>query len=485
MKSVRPTRPGELPGRERGPLTRRCWAGIVCLMLTLLATTPALASAQSASGDLWRAIEGLQSADPATRAAARARLIEREDPAVAAPLVELIFFSREAREDAVRALEEILDLETPATTPAYRFWLEEIGRRRDVRPLAGYVEFKAALYSRIDPAFGEFLSTAHPMRIRPEEIVFGGVPKDGIPALDRPAVTRADQAGWLRDDAIVFGLYVNGEARAYPRSILDWHEMANDRLGGQAVSLAWCTLCGSAIAYRGDAGTRTLTFGSSGLLYRSNKLMYDRETGSLWSQLAGEPVAGPMAEEPVALERLPIVVTSWKDWRTIHPDSTVLSRETGFARDYDRPPYRDYFASDRLMFPVWNADARLPSKEWIWGTVLDGVPRAWRISELQRRPILNDRVGDRPVVLLTNPVTGGVRLYERTEQGEFLGLRAGALMTADGDAWEITETALVGADDRRLERLAGHEAFWFAWSSQYPSTSLFEPLADRNADPEQ
>lgn len=420
-------------------------------------------------------IRDLQSSDSGRRARARELLIAEDDPSIAAALVELVFFSREARRDAQAVLESLLRAAPAPSENPYQFWLEEVGRREDLVPLEGYVAFKARLYSRIDPAFGDFLDESHPRRIRPEEIVFGGVRKDGIPALDRPAMVGADEAGWMRDEEIIFGLFLGGEAKAYPRRILDWHEMANDRVGGESVTLAWCTLCGSAIAYRGRVGERSFTFGTSGLLYRSNKLMYDRQTGTLWSQLSGRPVMGPLASSDLQLEKLPIIVTTWKDWRTIHPDTLVVSRKTGFDRDYDRAPYAGYFASDELMFPVWRHDARLDRKEWVWTAEIEGVARAWKISDLQKNPILNDHLGDRPVLLLTNPKSGGVRMYERPEDERFVAVDEGSVVAESGARFRISEEALTSEEGARLIRLTGHEAFWFAWADAQPSTSVWSP----------
>ena len=229
--------------------------------------------------------------------------------------------------------------------------------QRDIQPPPGFVGWKGALLARIDPRFSDFLQDDFAYSLRPEEIVWGGVSVDGIPALDNPRMVPSDDedAEYITLDEPVFGLYINGDARAYPLRILDWHEMANDVVGDVPVSIAYCTLCGAAIAYDGRASNgETYTFGSSGFLYRSNKLMYDRQTRTLWNQLTGEPVLGELVGEDVGLTILPIVLTSWKSWLEQHPDTLVLSLNTQFGRTYELgAAYGNYFASSDTMFPVW------------------------------------------------------------------------------------------------------------------------------------
>lgn len=207
-------------------------------------------------------------------------------------------------------------------------WSEWLTAQERVELPPQFLEWKAALFRRlIDPAFDKFLYAGMPLRIRIEEIVWGGVKVDGIPALDRPKMIEAGEADYLNNKDLVFGVWI---------------------IGGQPVSLAYCTLCRSGILFDTKVGDRTFTFGSSGLLYRSNKLMYDRETGSLWMTIPGEPVSGRLADSGIKLKRLPVVVTTWRDWREKHPDTRALSLDTGFDRDY-RPGalYGEYYAASR------------------------------------------------------------------------------------------------------------------------------------------
>ena len=214
-----------------------------------------------------------------------------------------------------------------------------------------YAAFKSALYSLIDPRFSAYFDTAGEALIRLDEIVWGGVRQDGIPPLRDPAMLSAEDAGYLEDDHIVFGLSVNGDARAYPKRILAWHEMFVDTVGGVPVAGVYCTLCGTVILYRTEHEGLRHRLGTSGFLYRSNKLMYDQATQSLWSTMRGTPVVGPLVGKGIVLERGSVVTTTWGEWRRRHPGTRVLSRDTGYRRDYaEGAAYRDYFATDELMF---------------------------------------------------------------------------------------------------------------------------------------
>jgi hypothetical protein len=199
--------------------------------------------------------------------------------------------------------------------------------------------------------------------IRLDEIDWGGVLVNGIPPLRDPKILSVADATYLKDSNVVFGLVANGEAQAYPKRILAWHEMATDRVGGVDLTIVYCTLCGTVIPFESRVNGRSFHFGTSGLLYRSNKLMFDEETSSLWSTFEGVPVVGSLVGSGVRLQLHAVVTTTWKEWRTEHPDTRVLSLDTGYTRDYSEgAAYRDYFSTDRLMFQVSKIDARLRNK---------------------------------------------------------------------------------------------------------------------------
>lgn len=452
------------------------------LLLTALLACAALAaaSAELSPEGAHALLSRLIGADESGRATARAGLMRAADRELLPHLVDALFFApAQARPDVLTCLEALAG-EKPG--PAYRTWVEWIGGHPEIRPKEGYRAWKAQLFSRIDPAFATFLDPAQAMLIRPEEIVWGGVKKDGIPALTNPRTVTASEAAFLSDQELVFGVGFRGFFRAYPQRILDWHEMANDRVGDQPFALSYCTLCGSAVAFAtGLSDGTAMIFGSSGLLYRSNKLMYDERTLSLWSNLTGEPVAGALAGTGVALPVLPMTVTRWGDWKARHPETTVVSLETGYQRDYTPgAAYGKYFQSPDTMFPVWRKDTRLEKKSWIYSLREGASARAYPLDVLFRERVVNDAVGGVPVVLVADPESGAVRAYRREGRDLAEGaLPAQVVEPATRASWRLEEEALVplSAGALPLQRFPGHRAYWFGWHAFFPDGTLYEGCA--------
>jgi hypothetical protein len=357
-----------------------------------------------------------------------------------------------------------------------RKWREWIWKR-PYEPHPDYLAFKAALYrGAVDPAMGEFFTNRSVVRL--DEIDWGGVKVNGIPPLRSPRTVAVAEAGWLKDDHIVFGLVVNGEARAYPKRILAWHEMALDDIGGVKLAIVYCTLCGTVIPYRSTVGGVPRTFGTSGLLYRSNKLMFDEESRSLWSTLEGKPVVGPLAGSSLTLEFEPVVTTTWGEWRRTHPQTRVVSLDTGFDRDYDEgEAYRDYFASDDLMFPVSRMDRRLKNKDEILGVLLPAAGGgrtavAFSVDYLARRRIHQGRWEGVNLVVVTTS-EGASRVYDAGPNQFVRWDGASHVVDGSGQRWQVTEEALVGRGGRqRLARRPAFRAFWFGWFAQFPETVL-------------
>ncbi len=335
-----------------------------------------------------------------------------------------------------------------------------------------YPEFKAAVHAPIDPRFQWWFYRGMAHTIRLDEIMWRGVKVDGIPPLNHPSVISAEEATYLGKKNIVFGIYINGEARAYPKRVLAWHEMTNDTVGGMDLTLVYCTLCGAAILYDQQVGDRQFEFGTSGFLYRSNKLMYDRETRSLWSALEGVPVTGKLVGSGLRLKRLPIVTTTWGAWRKAHPETRVLSLETGHQRDYgEGVAYRDYFATDRLMFPVPFDDKRLKNKREVLAVILGREPVAFDTSFLEKHALHHDTVGRRNIVILTDS-SGANRVYDAKGVTFSKWDRKVTLVDQEGQTWQVTENALLGPTGHQLDRLAAHRAFWFGWHAQFPQSRL-------------
>ena len=338
-----------------------------------------------------------------------------------------------------------------------------------------YSIFKALLYGLTDPSFSDYFDDDPALKIRLDEVRWGGIRRDGIPPLDLPAFTNARRARYLDDNDIVFGIAINGDARAYPKRILAWHEMFKDTIGGEHFTGVYCTLCGTMILYRSTIDGEHYELGTSGFLYRSNKLMYDHATRSLWSTLSGEPVVGPLAQRDLVLEPLFVVTTRWGEWRRRHPRTKVLSIDTGHERDYSEgAAYRDYFSTDRLMFAVPELDTRLRNKDEVVALRLPELPGeqlAISVEFLSGQTVYHDSLGAVELVVLTDE-SGASRVYET--RGRWFSRWDGRDVVWDesGERWTLSEAALTGPDQTSLRRLPSHRAFWFGWYAQYPETRL-------------
>ena len=340
----------------------------------------------------------------------------------------------------------------------------------EIKPHESYRELKLQIFRRIDPLFLNFLggdsSLPENMKIRLEEITWGGVSVDGIPSLDNPKLIGVADAEYLLDTDLVFGIEINGDARAYPLRIMGWHEMFNDVIGGVPLALAYCTLCGSGILFETQVEGRDkpLVFGSSGFLYRSNKLMFDRQTNSLWNQFTGQPVTGPLLNSGIKLKIRPVVITSWANWKSSHPDTKVLSLDTGHRRNYGSGVvYRDYFASPELMFPtIVRDESVLQRKDYVFGIRDVAASKAWPVSAFAGGKVINDEIGGRNIVLIGDEATRTVRAYERGDREFSVAADLSALNDGGGD-WSVGEDALTGPGGEKLPRMPGHIAYWFAW----------------------
>jgi hypothetical protein len=362
---------------------------------------------------------------------------------------------------------------------AWRRWIWA----RPYEPHPDLAAFKATLYAAVDPRMADFFAAAEGAAIRLDEIDWGGVGVNGIPPLDHPRIVAAADAGWLDDKHVVFGLLVGGEARAYPKRILAWHELARDRLGGVELSIVYCTLCGTVVPYESLAGGVLRTFGTSGLLYRSNKLLFDEESKSLWSTADGRPVVGLLAGSGLELAAHPVVTTTWGDWRKRHPGTTVLGIETGYRRDYrEGAAYRDYFGTQRLMFEIPRSDGRLENKDEVLALLLrppgagELAPRqalALDLAFLRKRPLHQRRFAGRDLVILMSR-SGANRVYESSVAfAAFDGDET--LVDGQGGRWRVAEEKLAppaGSGSPAAPRLAARRAFWFGWHAQFPDTEL-------------
>jgi len=445
----------------------------------------ALIGARSATKyDLLRAAV---SGQPAARREAARKIAASGDRSLVPGLVDALFFVQgDLREPLVEALRKLTG-EDPGTR--YHDWVEVVGRSTDLVPAPGYLAWKGELFGRIDPHYRDLFAPGTPLRIRPEEILWGGVKLDGIPSLDDPPHVEAAAARDLEERERIFGMSLNGEHRAYPLRYLSWHEMLNDTVGGEPVTVSFCSLCGSGLAFSAkapDGGRRT--FGTSGLLYRSNKLMFDRETRTLWSQMTGEAVvgsqAGSLAAKPERLAALPMTLTTWGEWRTLHPDTTVLQLDARYGArwGYRYTPGAANQARAGVSFPLWKKSRLLRDDEEVFGLALDGeTAKAWPVTKVLAQRVVSDKLGGIDVVLIGAPDSGSVRVYGRDghtfHASADTQLLPDTLIDESGHSWRVTEESLVpppGTEGAApLPRLPGHVALWFAWFGFHPQTEVW------------
>ena len=240
--------------------------------------------------------------------------------------------------------------------------------------------------------------------------------------------------------------------------------------------------------YSGIVNGEPTTFGTSGLLYRSNKVMYDRATRSLWNQFIGEPVIGPLADSGIRQPFFPSVVTTWGEWWDEHPDTTVLSQDTGiypaeFYVPEDNPLaiYYNYFTSEEVMFPVWLRDETFQPKQVVVGLTVGESAKAYSVRDLRAERLVNDTVGGLNVVVVASPESRAGRIYERGDltftpvDDDNPDLAPAALLDDSGARWTVTEEGLVadGDSERRLPRIPSITSFWFGWYQYHPDTEIY------------
>ncbi|ROR34608.1 DUF3179 domain-containing protein [Inmirania thermothiophila] len=330
-------------------------------------------------------------------------------------------------------------------------------------------------------------------RIDLGEILPGGPPKDGIPAIDRPRFEAvAEAASWLEREEPVIALVIGGEARAYPLQVLIWHEIVNDTVAGVPVAVTFCPLCNASIVFDRRVGGEVLDFGTTGLLRRSDLVMYDRQSESWWQQLTGEAIVGRYTG--AVLRQLPSAVVAFADFAAAHPRGRVLSRRTGFRRPYGRNPYRGYDRIGNQPFLLRDpADPRLPAMERVLAVSLGGVHRLYPERVLRERAVIEDEVGGEPVVIFAGrsarsaldaeaiararavPVAaaysarlGGRRLhFEAVGPGRYRDRETTSL-------WDLFGRAVAGPlAGRRLAPAPGGVHFAFAWLAFYPESEIY------------
>lgn len=391
--------------------------------------------------------------------------------------IETLYFLKNTKTST-----KILSLLEKETKKSYGFdfnaWYEYVWNKTPTYN-SNYFKFKATLHHYIDYKFSKyFLNREHQSTIRLDEVRWGGVIQDGIPPLRNPQMITAKQATYLKDDHIVFGIAVNGDVRAYPKRILAWHEMFTDTVGGIPLAGVYCTLCGTVIAYKTNKNGIQYQFGTSGFLYRSNKLMYDKETQSLWNTLWGKPVIGPLVGENIELEYLSVVTTTWGEWKKRHPETSVLSLRTGHQRNYNEGvAYKEYFATDDLMFNIPKKDKRLKNKQQILAIRLPDQTEenlAFSSKFLKRKRIFKHKISNYNFTIFTDK-SGAHRVYF-TEDIEFIDYDKDVEVTDNkGNTWRLTEDALIHkTTQQKLARFPAFNAFWFGYQAAFPNVTLIK-----------
>jgi hypothetical protein len=316
----------------------------------------------------------------------------------------------------------------------------------------------------------------------------GGPGKDGIPAIDHPSfVSTAEADRYLAPREAVAVVELGGVARAYPLQILVWHEIVNDEIAGQPVTVTYCPLCNSTVAFSREVDGRTLDFGTTGMLRNSDLVMYDRQTESWWQQLTADAVVGELTGSK--LHVIPSQILPWSEFMRLHPDGQVLSRDTGFDRPYGQNPYRGYDQPNSKPFLYFGkTDDSLPPKERVAAVATnDGGAVVYPFEALAHEAPVNDQIGGRPVVVLFDPEVaspldassissgrdvGTAAVFDRTVDGRSLTFEAagpGSIRDRETrSTWNLSGQATAGPlAGKQLTPVAHDDQFWFALAAFY------------------
>ncbi len=275
-------------------------------------------------------------------------------------------------------------------------------------------------------------------KISKRDLKQGCLSKDCIASIENPKFESVSEANWLNDNDRVFVMNFNNIKRAYPQKILNWHEIVNDWYDNIPVAITFCPLCGSAVAFERKVNGVITELGVSGKLHNSDLIMYDRYEGNLWQQITGEGIVGPAARRNETLKQISIFTTTWSEWKTENPNAQVLSRETGFSRDYDRYPYGAYESNDKLLFGINNDNKALQIKTPVIGIKINNSSKAYPESAFTNRLYIEDKLGGNKIKLTKD--------------------KSGVISVINLDTNEV---------------IIPIRLFWFAWASFNPDTELF------------
>ena len=459
-----------------------------------------MSSEQNTDQSLGELVDRLLVRDADTHREAAAELAERGDERVVPHLVEVFIidsiasdwekfgFPEVLRDHSPPRYLELPEVSWPGSGDALRAitgegfdseyaWVEWESwySQQEIEPLAGFEEWKLQLYRSYLPTVGCLLDT-EPRAFDVQDVRWGNCGRSFLAALNEPDFLPADAVaadgndGWKPDD-LVFGFGVGGQAYAVPRWVIFPHEMLNVTLDGEAVSLTYCTLCNAPILYDREVGGETLTFGNSGMLISGNKVMFDEQTGSLWSQHRGIPLAGDHLDAGSELSIRAVTQTEWLSWRERNPETMVLDIDTGFDYDYSFYKeglgiFRHYWKNEDVVQPgVRTVESGLPEKAEVYGVTGDDPDRihVYPVKAVAERGPFGDEIDGREVVVMED-ATGDVSVYEAPPMP--VERDGDGLVDADGGRWTIDREALRSGGEER-ERVAGRHGLWFAFRSQY------------------
>ncbi|PDV99371.1 DUF3179 domain-containing protein [Candidatus Chloroploca asiatica] len=346
---------------------------------------------------------------------------------------------------------------------------------------------------RLPDGAGEFTTDFSRHTVPYDEILSGGPPKDGIPAIDTPQfVSVAEADAWLAPQEPVVLVALGEDVRAYPLQVLMWHEIVNDTVGEQPVAVTFCPLCNTAIAFDRRVGEQVLDFGTTGRLRYSNLIMYDRQTESWWQQATGEAIAGTFAGSRLSF--VPATIIAWEEFLTIYPEGRVLSRETGFSRNYGRNPYAGYDDVNRppFLYDGPTTPDILPATARVLTVELAGEAVAYPYEVLSVARAVNDTVGNEPIVVLwqagtasaldADSVAGGrdvgtAAAYHRVLDGQRLTFAFDGERLRDqetGSSWDVLGRAVDGPlGGAHLDPVVAVNHFWFSWAAFRPDTRIY------------
>ncbi len=317
-----------------------------------------------------------------------------------------------------------------------------------------------------------------------DEVFDGGPGKDGIPALTMPLFIPASEAIYLAEDDLVLGYKDGSTIRAYPHPILDWHEIANDKVNDFAFAVHYCPLTGTGMGWNRTINGTETTFGVSGLLYNSNLILYDRETDSNWSQIMLRAVQGEMRSTDAKTFQL--VETTWSSWKAMYPETTVLSTETGYSRPYGNYPYGDYRTNHSyFLFPFSPADNRLDAKERVHGVISHGKAKAYRLETFAGGlMVIEDEFQGSPIVIAGHKEKNYIVSFKRTLTDDTVlsfnpsqpNSPESEIMTDnEGNTWNVFGEAVSGPrTGQHLTPTTSFMGFWFAWGAFYPGLDIFQ-----------